>query len=120
MTSPEAHPTGADRETIIQAAIKALEQDQLLLEPGEAARVIGCGERWLRDGANHSGFPHHRLGKFLKFSLQDCREIQAMNREKAKPSELAKARRARSAAARKQKSSESAVKPADSELALVS
>lgn len=101
MSSPEANPTGAGREAIIEAAIKALEQDQVMLDPSEAARVIGCGERWLRDGANHSGFPHHRLGKFLKFSLQDCREIREMNREKAKPSELAKARRTRKSAARK-------------------
>ncbi|GES27824.1 DNA-binding protein [Streptomyces angustmyceticus] len=117
MSSPEATPTGANREVIIEAAIKALERDEVLLNSKEAALIIGCGDRWLRDGANHSGFPHHRLGRFLRFSLQDCREIKAMNREKAKPAELAKARRARTAAARK-KSSGSAIKPADSELAL--
>lgn len=100
MSSPEATPTGTDHEAIVEAAIKALERDEVMLDPKDAARVIGCGERWLRDGANHSGFPHHRLGKFLKFSLQDCREIRAMNREKARPSELAKARR-RKAATRK-------------------
>ncbi|MFJ3950217.1 hypothetical protein ACIPXV_09130 [Streptomyces libani] len=101
MSSPEATPTGANHEAIVEAAIKALERDEVMLDPKDAARVIGCGERWLRDGANHSGFPHHRLGRFLKFSLQDCREIRAMNREKAKPSELAKARRNRKAATRK-------------------
>ncbi|WP_405775528.1 hypothetical protein OG241_09135 [Streptomyces sp. NBC_01390] len=87
-------------EAIIEAATKALEQDEMMLDPKDAAKVIGCGERWLRDGANHNGFPHHRFGKFLKFSLQDCREIREMNREKARPSELAKARR-RKATARK-------------------
>lgn len=93
MTSPEANRTSTDREAIIDAAMKALEQGEVMLAPEEAARVIGCGERWLRDGANHRGFPHHRFGKFLRFSLQDCREIREMNREKAKPSALAKARR---------------------------
>ncbi|MFF4410415.1 hypothetical protein [Streptomyces sp. NPDC001404] len=80
-------------EAIIEAAKKALEQDEVMLAPKDAAKVIGCGERWLREGANHRGFPHHRFGKFLRFSLQDCREIREMNREKARPSELAKARR---------------------------
>ncbi|KOT57759.1 MULTISPECIES: hypothetical protein [Streptomyces] len=87
-------------EAIIEAAMKALEQNEIMLEPKDAAKVIGCGERWLRDGANHSGFPHHRFGRFMKFSLQDCREIREMNRETARPSELAKARR-RKATARK-------------------
>ncbi|KAB7832505.1 hypothetical protein FRZ00_34735 [Streptomyces mobaraensis] len=80
-------------EAIIEAAKKALELDEAMLEPKDAAKVIGCGERWLREGANHRGFPHHRFGRFLQFSLQDCREIREMHREKARPSELAKARR---------------------------
>lgn len=105
MPSPEATPTGADREAIIEAAIKALEQNQVMLDPTEAARAIGCGERWLRDGVNHGGFPHHRLGRFLKFSLQDCREIREMHHKQARPSELAKARRNRKAATRKPKGS---------------
>ncbi|MFD7661225.1 hypothetical protein [Streptomyces sp. NPDC059788] len=87
-------------EAIIEAARKALEQGEIMLVPKSAAKVIGCGERWLRDGANHNGFPHHRLGKFLKFSIQDCREILEMNRARARPSELTKARR-RKATARK-------------------
>ncbi|WP_275466397.1 hypothetical protein [Streptomyces noursei] len=101
MTSPETNRTGADREAIIDAAMKALEQGEVMLVPEEASRVIGCGERWLRDGANQRGFPHHRFGKFLRFSLQDCREIREMNRERARPSELAKARRRKGTTTRK-------------------
>ncbi|MDO0916547.1 hypothetical protein QQM39_38715 [Streptomyces sp. DT2A-34] len=93
MTSPEANRTGAERKAIIEAAIQALEQGEVMLTPREAARAIGCGERWLRDGANHRGFPHHRFGKFLRFSLQDCREIREIHRAMARPSALAKARR---------------------------
>ncbi|MEU3355130.1 hypothetical protein [Streptomyces sp. NPDC037389] len=93
MTSPETKRTGAEREAMIDAAVRALAQGEVTLDPGEAARVIGCGERWLRDGANQHGFPHHRFGKFLRFSLQDCREIREMNAEKGRPSALAKARR---------------------------
>ncbi|PNE37281.1 hypothetical protein [Streptomyces noursei] len=103
MTSPETNRTRAAREAreaLIEAAKKALEQGEVMLAPEEAAHVIGCGPRWLRDGANHRGFPHHRFGKFLRFSLQDCREIQEMNRKRARPSEPAKARR-RNAATRK-------------------
>lgn len=88
MTSPDA-----DREAIIDAAMKALERGEVMLVLADAARVLGCGERWLRDGANHRGFPHHRFGKFLRFSLQDCREIKEMNRKQARPSQLTKARR---------------------------
>lgn len=115
MPSPEAHPTGADREAIIEAAIRALQQDDVMLDPEGASRAIGCGERWLRDGVNHRGFPHHRLGKFLKFSLQDCREIREMHRKQARPSELAKARRARKSGARKSADGGSA-KPAAMQL----
>ncbi|WP_158712151.1 hypothetical protein [Streptomyces rimosus] len=38
------------------------------MKPGEAARDLGCSERWLRDGANHRGFPHHRLEIVFKGS----------------------------------------------------
>ncbi|MEU2992865.1 hypothetical protein [Streptomyces sp. NPDC001758] len=93
MTSPETNRTGAERKAMIDAAMRALEQGEVTLDPGEAARVIGCGERWLRDGANQRGFPHHRFGKFLRFSLQDCREIREIHHKMTRPSELAKARR---------------------------
>ncbi|ELP66019.1 DNA-binding protein [Streptomyces turgidiscabies] len=93
MTSPETNRTGAERKAMIDAAMRALEQGEVTLDPGEAARVIGCGERWLRDGANQRGFPHHRFGKFLRFSLQDCREIREIHHKMTRPSALAKARR---------------------------
>jgi hypothetical protein len=38
------------------------------------------GERWLRDGVNHKGFPAHRLNRQLMFSDSDLAEIAAMNR----------------------------------------
>ncbi|RLU79271.1 hypothetical protein CTZ27_37140 [Streptomyces griseocarneus] len=63
------------------------------MTPTEAAKAIGCGVRWLRDGANHRGFPHHRFGKALQFSAQDRDEIRAMSRVPAQPSKLAAARR---------------------------
>ncbi|MFJ5588403.1 hypothetical protein ACIQCG_01475 [Streptomyces noursei] len=101
MTSPETSRTRAEREAMIEAATEALERGEVMLVPEDAARVLRCGERWLREGANHRGFPHHRFGKYLRFSLQDCREIREMNRERARPSELAKARRRQAAATRK-------------------
>ncbi|MGW1071506.1 hypothetical protein [Streptomyces sp. NPDC002537] len=63
------------------------------MAPEEAAKAIGCGVRWLRDGANHRGFPHHRFGKSLQFSAQDRDEIRALSRVPAQPSKLAAARR---------------------------
>lgn len=46
MTSPEANRTGAERKAIIEAAIQVLEQGEVMLTLREAARVIGCDERW--------------------------------------------------------------------------
>ncbi|MFI2242626.1 hypothetical protein [Streptomyces chrestomyceticus] len=63
------------------------------MKPGEAARELGCGERWLRDGANHRGFPHHRLGKFLQFSRQDRDEIRGLCRIPAHGARTAPRRR---------------------------
>ncbi|MFE9844761.1 hypothetical protein [Streptomyces goshikiensis] len=30
-----------------------------------------AGQRWLRDGVNHKGFPHYRVGRRLMFSEKD-------------------------------------------------
>ncbi|WP_165987680.1 helix-turn-helix domain-containing protein [Streptomyces sp. YIM 98790] len=54
--------------------------------PQAAARYLKCGERWLRDGCNHRGFPHHRMGNRLVFSRQDLKEIAAMARRPARSS----------------------------------
>lgn len=45
-----------------------------------AAEKLGVGERWLRDGVNHGGFPHSRLGKFIVFDDADLAEIYRMFR----------------------------------------
>jgi hypothetical protein len=50
-----------------------------------AAKDIGCGERWLRDGVNHGGFPHDRYGKALWFSRKQRDQIRAVYRVPAKP-----------------------------------
>lgn len=38
------------------------------------------GQRWLRDGVNHKGFPCHRMNGRLLFSDSDLAEIAAMHR----------------------------------------
>lgn len=100
-----AGTTTADTDAaIIEAAKRLLEHENPMLDPAAAAKVIGCGERWLRDGCNHRGLPHHRAGKFLKFSLEDCREIRRMCRVPAEPSKRATAaRKTRKAAEAKPK-----------------
>ena len=40
------------------------------------------GEKWLRDGVNKSGFPHHRMANQLKFSDSDLAVIADMNRSR--------------------------------------
>lgn len=51
----------------------------------DAAKDIGCGERWLRDGVNHGGFPHDRYGQAVWFSRQQRAQIRALHRVPAKP-----------------------------------
>lgn len=46
----------------------------------EAAKKLGVGERWLRNGVNHGGFPHSRPGKFIVFDEADLAEIYRMFR----------------------------------------
>lgn len=54
----------------------------------ESAKDIGCGERWLRDGINHGGFPYDRYGKAIWLSRQQREQIRAMHRHPAKPSQM--------------------------------
>lgn len=51
----------------------------------DSAKDIGCGERWLRDGINHGGFPHDRYGKAIWLSSKQREQIRAMHRAPAKP-----------------------------------
>lgn len=55
-----------------------------------------AGERWLRDGVNHKGWPHHRFGRRLMFSDTDLAEIAALHRNA--PTRAGRPRRARAAA----------------------
>ena len=41
------------------------------------------GQRWLRDGVNLKGWPHHRMGGQLVFSDSDLVEIARLNRNPA-------------------------------------
>lgn len=77
MPSPEDRIQTASTTT-------TMERDGFL-RPRQAAKDIGCGERWLRDGANHFGFPHHRLGQALWFSPEDRVQIRDMCRVPAQP-----------------------------------
>jgi hypothetical protein len=114
MSSPEATPTGNDRdavvealrealrsgelrEVIVEAATEALNSGEITLDVREAAKALGCGVRFLLDGCNQHGFPYIDMGKSKRFGPRELREIQEMLRVPAQPSRLAAARR-RSAA----------------------
>lgn len=56
------------------------------------------GERWLRDGVNHKGWPHHRIGRRLMFSETDLAEIAAMHRNAPTRAGRPRRRAARAAA----------------------
>ncbi len=57
----------------------------------EAAERLRVGVRWLRDGVNHRGFPHGRLGARLVFSDADIAAIYEMYRV---PAQVVRRRRA--------------------------
>jgi hypothetical protein len=52
------------------------------------------GQRWLRDGANHNGFPHSRINRKLMFSESDLAVIMALCHTPAAPHVRRKARAA--------------------------
>lgn len=51
----------------------------------ETSLLLGIGARRLRNGVNHYGYPHHRMGRRLMFSEQDRAEIAAIHRVPANP-----------------------------------
>jgi hypothetical protein len=58
---------------------------QAYFTPKEGATHLRCGERFLRDGVNHNGFPHSRIGGALVFSASDLAEIYQRYRVQAAP-----------------------------------
>ncbi|MFD0272163.1 helix-turn-helix domain-containing protein [Streptomyces sp. NPDC127106] len=68
----------------------------------EAALILRCSTKWLRDGVNHSGFPHARLSRLL-FTCEDVERIFEMHHLPTLPRQPQRAsRRKRSQSARKQ------------------
>ncbi|MFJ9012270.1 hypothetical protein [Streptomyces canus] len=63
------------------------------VKPKEAARQLGCGERWLLDGLNRHGFPHTRMGRAKWLSEDDIREIRALCQIPADRSKIARLRK---------------------------
>ena len=61
--------------TVKQAAKKLIPVD-----PDDPEAADESGERWLRDGVNHKGWPHHRFGRRLMFSDTDLAEIAKKHR----------------------------------------
>lgn len=85
MSAAEVSPTAEehDEPTTAESTETMMQRDGYM-EPKDAAIDIGCGERWLRDGANKHGFPHYRLGKSLWFSPENRREIREWHRQPAR------------------------------------
>lgn len=63
------------------------------VKPKEAARQLGCGERWLLEGLNHHGFPHTRMGRAKWLSEDNIREIRTLCQVPADRSKIARLRR---------------------------
>ncbi|WP_328743544.1 helix-turn-helix domain-containing protein (plasmid) [Streptomyces caniferus] len=91
----DALDEGELRDLLVQAAVQAFNRGYVTLTPKEAAKALGCGERFLLDGCNKHGFPYIGLGKAKRFGPAELRQIQDMCRVPAQPARLAKARAAR-------------------------
>lgn len=63
------------------------------MKPKEAARQLGCGERWLLDGLNRHGFPHTRMGRAKWLSRDDLAEIRKLCQVPADRSKISRLRR---------------------------
>lgn len=63
------------------------------MKPKEAARKLGCGERWLLDGLNHHGFPHTRMGRAKWLNEDHIREIRALCEVPADRAKISRLRR---------------------------
>ncbi|MGW1160434.1 hypothetical protein ACWD48_19880 [Streptomyces sp. NPDC002519] len=63
------------------------------MRPKEAARELGCGERWLLDGLNRHGFPHTRMGRAKWLSEDNIREIRSLCQVPADRTKIARLRR---------------------------
>lgn len=63
------------------------------MKPKDAARALGCGERWLLDGLNRHGFPHTRLGRAKWLSEDHIREIRTLCEVPADRAKISRLRR---------------------------
>ena len=63
------------------------------MKPKEAARQLGCGERWLLDGLNRHGFPHTRLGQAKWLNEENLREIRSLCQVPADRTKMSRLRR---------------------------
>ncbi|MCY0962457.1 helix-turn-helix domain-containing protein [Streptomyces sp. H27-H5] len=55
--------------SVEEAAVLLLNLKNEAGEQGQQSKE--AGQRWLRDGVNHKGFPHYRVGRRLMFSERD-------------------------------------------------
>jgi hypothetical protein len=84
MSAPDT-PTAADTETMMRR--------DGYMKPAEAARELGCGERWLLDGLNRHGFPHTRMGRAKWLSPENLAEIRKLCSVPAEPAKISRLRR---------------------------
>ncbi|MGY0062752.1 hypothetical protein ACWY4P_40505 [Streptomyces sp. LZ34] len=97
MSTTQATPT-AEPDSYIDSADETetmMERDGYM-RPPKAAKDLGCGVRWLTDGANHHGFPHTRMGQSMWFSPEDRATIRKLCQVPAQPAKMAQFRRGRS------------------------
>ncbi|WTS98081.1 helix-turn-helix domain-containing protein [Streptomyces sp. NBC_00096] len=99
---PELTPATDAEAAPAQPSEPATPQPGPYLTVDEAASILRCSTKWLRDGVNHSGFPHARLSRLL-FTREDLERIFEMHHRPARARRLspAAARRVQGQPARK-------------------
>jgi excisionase family DNA binding protein len=67
--STELEPTRGAMGRLEQA--RAVSAGSPLVEAEQAAKLLGVPPRWLRDQARAMKVPHHKLGRYVRFDLDE-------------------------------------------------
>ena len=62
-------PTAGARQRLQQA--RAVSRDSPLVDAGEAAKLLGVPATWLQAQARQQRIPHHKLGHYVRFDLDE-------------------------------------------------
>jgi len=67
--------SGESHQTASIASAGGVNIGRVFLTVEEAAARLGVKPSWIYERTRHNTIPHHKLGKFVRFTEQDLRAI---------------------------------------------